>query len=61
MILYSYYVGASKNGAIVGTVCKEKEMKGRLFPTIAVHSQNEEYVYLLICVFIILYEFFYLL
>lgn len=32
----------TKNGAIVGTVCKEKEMKGRLFPTIAVHSQNEE-------------------
>ena len=44
MILYAYYVDASKNGAIVGTVCKEKEMKGRLFPTIAVHSQNEEYV-----------------
>ncbi|XWS24783.1 hypothetical protein CRYUN_Cryun27aG0014100 [Craigia yunnanensis] len=32
----------TKNGAIVGTVCKEKEMKGRLFPSIAVHSQNEE-------------------
>ncbi|KAB2083368.1 hypothetical protein ES319_A05G261900v1 [Gossypium barbadense] len=32
----------TKNGAIVGTVSKEKEMKGRLFPTIAVHSQNEE-------------------
>ncbi|XVE60750.1 hypothetical protein DITRI_Ditri05aG0152500 [Diplodiscus trichospermus] len=32
----------TKNGAIVGTVCKEREMKGRLFPTIAVHSQNEE-------------------
>ncbi|XVF63315.1 hypothetical protein PTKIN_Ptkin09bG0078000 [Pterospermum kingtungense] len=32
----------TKNGAIVGTVCKDKEMKGRLFPTIAVHSQNEE-------------------
>ncbi|XVF30064.1 hypothetical protein REPUB_Repub16aG0024700 [Reevesia pubescens] len=32
----------TKNGAIVGTVCKEKEMKGRLYPTIAVHSQNEE-------------------
>ncbi|MBA0692066.1 hypothetical protein Goari_009655, partial [Gossypium aridum] len=36
------YVDASKNGAIVGTVSKEKEMKGHLFPTIAVHSQNEE-------------------
>ncbi|MBA0659608.1 hypothetical protein Goklo_011724 [Gossypium klotzschianum] len=35
----------TKNGAIVGTVSKEKEMKGHLFPTIAVHSQNEEYVY----------------
>ncbi|KAB2030877.1 hypothetical protein ES319_D05G263700v1 [Gossypium barbadense] len=32
----------TKNGAIVGTVSKEKEMKGHLFPTIAVHSQNEE-------------------
>ncbi|KAA3453684.1 ran-binding protein 10-like [Gossypium australe] len=32
----------TKNGAIVGTVSKEKEMKGCLFPTIAVHSQNEE-------------------
>lgn len=33
---------ASKNGAVVGTV--PKDMKGPLFPTIAVHSQNEEYV-----------------
>ncbi|MBA0775639.1 hypothetical protein Gotri_010757 [Gossypium trilobum] len=32
----------TKNGEIVGTVSKEKEMKGHLFPTIAVHSQNEE-------------------
>ncbi|OMP07790.1 SPla/RYanodine receptor SPRY, partial [Corchorus capsularis] len=32
----------TKNGAIVGTVSKEKEMKAPLFPTIAVHSQNEE-------------------
>ncbi|TYH02484.1 hypothetical protein ES288_A09G144200v1 [Gossypium darwinii] len=32
----------TKNGVLVRTVCKEKEMKGRLFPTIAVHSQNEE-------------------
>ncbi|MBA0729760.1 hypothetical protein Golax_004594, partial [Gossypium laxum] len=38
----------TKNGVLVGTVCKEKEMKGRLFPTIAVHSQNEEYAYLLV-------------
>ncbi|XP_022718265.1 ran-binding proteins 9/10 homolog isoform X2 [Durio zibethinus] len=32
----------TKNGALVGTVSGEKEMKSRLFPTIAVHSQNEE-------------------
>ncbi|KAA3455346.1 ran-binding protein 10 [Gossypium australe] len=38
----AHYVDASKNGVLVGTVCKEKEMKGRLFPTIAVHSQNED-------------------
>ncbi|GMI90730.1 Ran-binding protein in the microtubule-organizing centre [Hibiscus trionum] len=31
----------TKNGAMVGAVIKEKEMN-RLFPTIAVHSQNEE-------------------
>ncbi|KAM1204089.1 hypothetical protein ACFX13_020323 [Malus domestica] len=30
----------TKNGAVVGTV--PKDMKGPLFPTIAVHSQNEE-------------------
>ncbi|XP_057469641.1 ran-binding protein M homolog [Actinidia eriantha] len=30
----------TKNGAIVGTLCKD--VKGPLFPTIAVHSQNEE-------------------
>ncbi|KAA8546298.1 hypothetical protein F0562_002963 [Nyssa sinensis] len=30
----------TKNGAVVGTVCKD--VKGPLFPTIAVHSQNEE-------------------
>ncbi|XP_019184476.1 PREDICTED: ran-binding protein 10 [Ipomoea nil] len=30
----------TKNGAVVGTVCKD--IKGPLFPTIAVHSQNEE-------------------
>jgi len=33
---------ASKNGQVVGSVYKD--MKGPLFPTIAVHSQNEEYV-----------------
>lgn len=33
---------ASKNGAVVGAVYKD--VKGPLFPTIAVHSQNEEYV-----------------
>lgn len=33
---------ASKNGQVVGTVYKD--IKGPLFPTIAVHSQNEEYV-----------------
>lgn len=32
----------SKNGAVVGTA--PKDMKGPLFPTVAVHSQNEEYV-----------------
>ncbi|KAK8580094.1 hypothetical protein V6N12_070380 [Hibiscus sabdariffa] len=32
----------TKNGAIVGTVSKEKEMNRCLFPTISVHSQNEE-------------------
>ncbi|CAK9137126.1 unnamed protein product [Ilex paraguariensis] len=32
----------TKNGAVVGTVYKD--VKGPLFPTIAVHSQNEEYV-----------------
>ncbi|GLT24981.1 hypothetical protein SLA2020_001400 [Shorea laevis] len=30
----------TKNGAIVGTV--SKDMKGPMFPTVAVHSQNEE-------------------
>lgn len=30
----------TKNGQVVGTV--EKDVKGRLYPTIAVHSQNEE-------------------
>ncbi|OWM85090.1 ran-binding protein M homolog [Punica granatum] len=30
----------TKNGAVVGTVYKD--MKGPLFPTVAVHSQNEE-------------------
>ncbi|KAF3445446.1 hypothetical protein FNV43_RR10622 [Rhamnella rubrinervis] len=30
----------TKNGAVVGAV--DKDMKGPLFPTIAVHSQNEE-------------------
>ncbi|KAI7750926.1 hypothetical protein M8C21_003091 [Ambrosia artemisiifolia] len=29
-----------KNGQVVGTV--EKDVKGRLYPTVAVHSQNEE-------------------
>ncbi|RXH92436.1 hypothetical protein DVH24_033332 [Malus domestica] len=32
----------TKNGAVVGTV--PKDIKGPLFPTIAVHSQNEEIV-----------------
>jgi hypothetical protein len=35
-------IDGSKNGAVVGTVYKD--MKGPLFPTVAVHSQNEEYV-----------------
>lgn len=32
---------ASVNGTLVGTV--SKYIKGPLFPTVAVHSQNEEY------------------
>ncbi|KAK6246573.1 hypothetical protein SCA6_009663 [Theobroma cacao] len=32
----------TKNGTIVGTVCMVKEIKGPLFPTVAVHSLNEE-------------------
>ncbi|XP_007020053.2 PREDICTED: ran-binding protein 10 isoform X3 [Theobroma cacao] len=32
----------TKNGTIVGTVCVVKEIKGSLFPTVAVHSLNEE-------------------
>ncbi|CAN1235521.1 Ran-binding protein M homolog [Linum perenne] len=32
----------TKNGALVGTV--KKEINEALFPTVAVHSQNEEYV-----------------
>ncbi|PPD87054.1 hypothetical protein GOBAR_DD15998 [Gossypium barbadense] len=43
----------TKNGVLVGTVCKEKEMKGRLFPTIAVHSQNEE----LVCSYLLHYGY----
>ena len=36
-------VGAEiKNGQVVGSIYKD--MKGPLFPTIVVHSQNEEYV-----------------
>lgn len=37
-----YFLNARKNGTIVGTVFKD--VKGPLFPTVAVHSQNEEYV-----------------
>lgn len=40
----AYNIDDSKNGAIIGTVYKD--MKGPLFPTVAVHSQNEEYVVL---------------
>jgi|APAra0007618407_1042631.scaffolds.fasta_scaffold04269_4 hypothetical protein len=36
------FVGASKNGTIVGKI--PKDIRGHLFPTVAVHSQNEEYV-----------------
>lgn len=42
IIICLLFVVASKNGAVVGTVYNE--VKGPLFPTIAVHSQNEEYV-----------------
>lgn len=31
-----------KNGVLVGSVYKD--VKGPVFPTVAVHSQNEEYV-----------------
>ena len=42
MKLYDYFCQCTrKNGIVVGAV--EKDMKGPLFPTIAVHSQNEEY------------------
>lgn len=42
MILYDSFCRCTrKNGIVVGAV--EKDMKGPLFPTIAVHSQNEEY------------------
>lgn len=34
----------SKNGAVVGSV--DKDIKGPLFPTVAVHSRNEEYAFL---------------
>ncbi|XP_024973178.1 ran-binding protein M homolog isoform X3 [Cynara cardunculus var. scolymus] len=37
---YVYVLDARKNGQVVGTV--EKDVKGRLYPTIAVHSQHEE-------------------
>lgn len=39
-----FHIDASKNGALVGRVCKD--IKGPLFPTFAVHSQIEEYAYL---------------
>ena len=42
IITCSLYADISKNGDIVGAVYKN--MKGPLFPTVAVHSQNEEYV-----------------
>ena len=38
----SHYADNSKNGAVVGAVYKD--IKGLLLPTVAVHSQNEEYV-----------------
>lgn len=42
ILYFSFHVVGSKNGAEVGRTYKE--MKVPLFPTIAVHSQNEEYV-----------------
>lgn len=39
---FALRVCLSKNGTVVGAV--PKDMKGPLYPTIAVHSQNEEYV-----------------
>lgn len=38
---FALRVCLSKNGTVVGAV--PKDMKGPLYPTIAVHSQNEEY------------------
>lgn len=45
VLYFAFHVYGRKNGAVVGTAYKE--LKVSLFPTIAVHSQNEEYVYLL--------------
>ncbi|PPR94936.1 hypothetical protein GOBAR_AA25732 [Gossypium barbadense] len=47
----------TKNGVLVGTVCKEKEMKGRLFPTIAVHSQNEDCILGPIVHFLLIHQY----
>ena len=46
--LLTYLIGRSVNGTLVGTV--SKYIKGPLFPTVAVHSRNEEYCfYSLLC------------
>ena len=42
IITCSHCADNSKNGAVVGAVYKD--IKGLLLPTVAVHSQNEEYV-----------------
>lgn len=47
ILLFSFVFSFnSKNKGVVGTVYKE--MKGPLFPTVSVHSQNEEYVNLIL-------------
>nr|XP_029144713.1 uncharacterized protein LOC112710218 isoform X1 [Arachis hypogaea]XP_029144714.1 uncharacterized protein LOC112710218 isoform X1 [Arachis hypogaea]XP_029144715.1 uncharacterized protein LOC112710218 isoform X1 [Arachis hypogaea] len=40
VLFFSFFLFEPKNGQVVGTVYKD--MKGPLFPTIAVHSQNED-------------------
>lgn len=51
ILLFSFVFSFNrKNKAVVGTVYKD--MKGPLFPTVSVHSQNEEYVKLILTLFL---------